>query len=97
MLSQSDCPVFTKVSTNFVSLFLLCDYLVDSRTIQSMAKTADMSLSEFADETCRALTGQTTGQDNFVYQAKLHGSNLQVGRSLEMIFFEYMNMTISWM
>ena len=77
---------FTQKFHNFVSLFLLCDYLVDSRTIQSMAKTADMSLSEFADETCRALTGQTTGQDNFVYQAKLHGSNLQVGRSLEIIF-----------
>ena len=50
-----------------------------------MAKTADMSLLEFADETGRALTGQTIGQDNFVYQAKLHGSNLQVRRSLEMI------------
>ncbi|XP_020612626.1 DNA repair protein XRCC4-like isoform X2 [Orbicella faveolata] len=50
---------------------------VDSLTIESMAKTADMSVSEFADETGRALTGQTVGQDNFVYQAKLKGSNLQ--------------------
>ena len=58
-------------------------YLVDSRTIESMAKTADMSLSEFTDETCRALTGQAVGQDNFVYQAKLHGSHLQVRRSLK--------------
>lgn len=51
-----------------------------------MAETADMSVSEFADETGRALTGQTAGQDNFVYQAKLGGSSLQVRRSLEMIF-----------
>lgn len=50
---------------------------VDSRTIESMAKTTDMSVSEFADETSRALTGQAVGQDNFVYQAKLNGSNLQ--------------------
>jgi len=50
---------------------------VDSRTIESMAKTADMNVSVFADETGRALTGQTVGQDNFVYQAKLKGSNLQ--------------------
>jgi len=45
-----------------------------------------MSVSEFADETGRALTGQRAGQDNFVYQAKLHGSNLQVKRSLFNLF-----------
>ena len=69
-----------------VCLFLLCAYPVNSRTIESMAKTADMSVSEFADETGRALTGQTASQDNFVFQAKLHGSNLQVRSNLEMIF-----------
>ena len=44
-----------------------------------MAEAADMSISEFAAQTGRALTGQTTGKDNFVYQAKLQGSDLQVG------------------
>ncbi|KAJ7372507.1 DNA repair protein xrcc4 [Desmophyllum pertusum] len=32
---------------------------VDSQTVESMAKTADMSVAEFADQTGRALTGQT--------------------------------------
>lgn len=60
-----------------------------------MAKTADMSVAEFADQTGRALTGQTTSQDNFVYQAKPRGSNLQVGRDLKYstvfvnLFFSY--------
>ena len=86
-LPQRDCPFFiVTYFSKFVSLFLLCNYPVNSRTIESMAKTSDMSVSEFADETGRALTGQTAGQDNFVYQAKLHGSNLQVKRSLQVIF-----------
>ncbi|PFX33048.1 DNA repair protein XRCC4 [Stylophora pistillata] len=50
---------------------------VDSLTVESMAKTADMSVTEFADQTSRALTGQTTSQDNFVFQAKPKGTNLQ--------------------
>lgn len=45
-----------------------------------MAQTADMSIAEFAAQTRRALTGQSTGQDNFVYQTKIHGNHLQVGR-----------------
>ena len=81
-LPQRNCPVYTVTGFSefsfFVCLFLLCDFPVDSRTIESMAKTADMNVSVFADETGRALTGQTVGQDNFVYQAKLKGSNLQV-------------------
>lgn len=50
---------------------------VDSLTIESMAKTADMSVTEFADQTSRALTGQTTSQDNFVFQAKPKETKLQ--------------------
>lgn len=50
---------------------------VDSLTVESMAKTADMSVTEFADQISRALTGQTTSQDNFVFQAKPKGTNLQ--------------------
>ena len=38
-----------------------------------------MSVTEFADQTSRALTGQTTSQDNFVFQAKPKETNLQVG------------------
>ena len=53
---------------------------VDSWTVESMAKAVDMSITEFAAQTGRALTGQTTSQDNFVYQAKPQGTNLQVGR-----------------
>ena len=53
---------------------------VDAGTVESMAQTADMSIAEFAAQTRRALTGQSTGQDNFVYQAKIHGNHLQVGR-----------------
>lgn len=50
---------------------------VDSLTVESMAKTADMSVTEFADQTSRALTGQTTSQDNFVFQAKPKETKLQ--------------------
>ncbi|XP_078363614.1 DNA repair protein XRCC4-like isoform X1 [Oculina patagonica] len=50
---------------------------VDSWTVESMASKTDMSVAEFASETGRALTGQATSQDNFVYQAKPQGSNLQ--------------------
>ena len=53
---------------------------VDAGTVESMAQTADMSIAEFAAETRSALTGQSTGQDNFVYQTKIHGNHLQVGR-----------------
>lgn len=53
---------------------------VDAGTVESMAQTADMSIAEFAAQTRRALMGQSTGQDNFVYQAKIHGNHLQVGR-----------------
>ena len=53
---------------------------VDSWTVESMAKAVDMSVTGFAAQTGRALTGQATRQDNFVYQAKLQGTNLQVGR-----------------
>lgn len=53
---------------------------VDSWTMESMAKAVDMSVTEFAAQTGRALTGQTTSQENFVYQAKPQGTNLQVGR-----------------
>ena len=59
-------------------LFVLC--LVDSWTVESMAETADMSVPEFVAQTGRALTGQTTGQDNFVYQVKPQGTYLQVWR-----------------
>ena len=52
---------------------------VDAGTVESMAQTADMSIAEFAAQTRRALTGQSTGQDNFVYQVKIHGNHLQVG------------------
>ena len=52
---------------------------VDAGTVESMAQTADMSIAEFAAQTRRALTGQSTGQDNFVYQVKIHGIHLQVG------------------
>lgn len=54
-------------------------FQVDSLTVESMAKTADMSVTEFADQTSRALTGQTTSQDNFVFQAKPKETKLQVG------------------
>lgn len=50
---------------------------VDSWTIKTMAKAADMSVTEFAAQTSRALTGQLSGQDNFIYQAKPHGTNVQ--------------------
>ncbi|XP_073234889.1 DNA repair protein XRCC4-like [Porites lutea] len=50
---------------------------VDAGTVESMAQTADMSIAEFAAQTRRALTGQSTGQDNFVYHAKIHGNHLQ--------------------
>lgn len=50
---------------------------VDSCTLESMAKTADMSVTEFAAQTGRALTGQSTGQENFVYQVKPQGTHLQ--------------------
>lgn len=50
---------------------------VSSSVVQSMAKAADMSVSEFAAQTGRALTGQATRQDNFVYQTKLRGTDLQ--------------------
>ena len=53
---------------------------VDAGTVESMAQAADMSIAEFAAQTRKALTGQSTGQDNFVYQAKIHGNHLQVGR-----------------
>lgn len=46
-----------------------------------MAKKVEMSVTEFANETCRALTGQATSQDNFVYQVKPQGSSLQVERN----------------
>ncbi|XP_074618265.1 DNA repair protein XRCC4-like isoform X3 [Acropora palmata] len=43
-----------------------------------MAKAADMSVPEFAEQTGRALMGQTAvGNDNFVYQTKLQGKDLQ--------------------
>jgi len=61
-----------------------------------MAKTADMSASEFADETGRALTGQTVGQDNFVYHVKLKGSSLQVRRSLAIFFSRIFHSLTSW-
>ena len=62
---------------SFHALFL--NFPVDSWTVESMAKAADMSVAEFAAQTGRALTGQTTGQDNFIYQARPQGSNLKVG------------------
>ena len=46
-----------------------------------MAKAADMSVPEFAKQTGRALTGQAAvGNDNFVYQTKLQGTDLQVSK-----------------
>ncbi|XP_067038233.1 DNA repair protein XRCC4-like isoform X3 [Acropora muricata] len=51
---------------------------VSSSAVASMAKAADMSVPEFAEQTGRALTGQTAvGNDNFVYQTKLQGKDLQ--------------------
>lgn len=52
-----------------------------------MAKKVEMSVTEFANETGRALTGQATSQDNFVYQAKPQGSNLQVDRNCAVSVF----------
>ena len=57
---------------------MTCHFAVSSSVVQSMAKAADMSVSEFAAQTGRALTGQATRQDNFVYQTKLRGTDLQV-------------------
>lgn len=65
---------------SLLRIYLCCLFFqVDSLTVESMAKTADMSVTEFADQTSRALTGQTTSQDNFVFQAKPKETKLQVG------------------
>lgn len=51
-----------------------------------MAKAADMSIPEFAEQTGRALTGQTAvGNENFVYQTKLQGKDLQVSKMVWLI------------
>ena len=68
------------ISFTFPLIFRAILNSVDSWTVESMAKAVDMSVTEFAAQTGRALTGQTTSQDNFVYQAKPQGANLQVGR-----------------
>ena len=66
-------------------IFFFVFSAVEASKVLSLAKALDTDVSDFACQTARALTGQAKSQDNFVYQAKPQGSNLQVSTQILLV------------